>query len=359
MSARVLAVLLLLAGLGALWWIPEAPAERAADDAADSSSLALQPLPIALQGGPSACLPCHTDVVDEWRASMHSQAFTDPQVRAPNQADNFRKTECLPCHAPRPVFAFGIDDATRVLPRTTRQHDGIDCLACHDLGNGHLAGSATFADAPCVPQAEPRLSQPALCAPCHDQHNLVQEWIASPAAARGEDCNSCHMQEIQRPAANGLPARTGRSHRFLGGRDREFAVAGLEVTSEIDADARELIVQLHNRFEAHNLPSDSRNRALDLVVTLRDRSGRALDAIPGLGDERFPGGERGTARLRFRNPYRSSGKTSTQLPAGETAELRVPLEGAASADVEVFYKMQPWIPDSEADWSVEQRVEIP
>jgi len=30
--------------------------------------------------GPSTCLPCHATVVEEWKASMHAQSFTDPQA---------------------------------------------------------------------------------------------------------------------------------------------------------------------------------------------------------------------------------------------------------------------------------------
>ena len=60
----------------------------------------------------------------------------------------------------------------------------------------------------------------------------------------------------------------------------------------------------------------------------------------------------GTARLRFRNPYRSSGDPSTQLPAGETAILDVPLPPeAARARVDIHYKLQPWATDEEAHWS--------
>lgn len=351
MSAKLIVLALLVAGLGALALLPDAPE-------APTPSRAPLALPNGL-GPPNSCLPCHAEVVDEWRASMHSQAFSDPQVRAPEQADNFRKIECLPCHAPRPVFAFGIESGTRVLARGTRRHDGVDCLSCHDMGNGHLAARATHAGAACSPRAEPRLLDQALCAPCHDQHNLHQEWLGSPAAARGEDCISCHMQGVTRPESPGRAARDGFSHRFLGGRDAEFAQAGLELTATVDAEARALVVQLTNTFAAHNLPSDSRNRALDLVVTLRDARGLALPAIEGLGD-RHPGGETGTARLRFRNPYRSSGDPSTQLPAGETAELIVPLPSEARhAQVELHYKLKPWDVDAEAQWSLKRALELP
>ncbi|MHC4846127.1 MAG: hypothetical protein ACYTCU_08200 [Planctomycetota bacterium] len=144
--------------------------------------------------------------------------------------------------------------------------------------------------------------------------------------------------------------RAGRSHRFLGGRDMEYVLEGLTLDHEIDRDANELVVSLTNVFAGHNLPTDSRNRALDLVVSLLDLRGTELP--PTADEERDPGSERGTARRRFRNPYRSSGKPNTQLPAGETATLRVPIQpDAVRARIELVYKLEPWIPDDEAHWT--------
>ena len=63
--------------------------------------------------------------------------------------------------------------------------------------------------------------------------------------------------------------------------------------------------------------------------------------------------------MRFRNPYRSSGKSSTQLPAGQTARLELPLDsGARRAVVELFYKLEPWIDDAEAHWSERLDVDL-
>ena len=88
------------------------------------------------------------------------------------------------------------------------------------------------------------------------------------------------------------------------------------------------------------------------MVTLLDMRGTGLP--PPADEERDPGAERGTARMRFRNPYRSSGKPSTQLPAGESATLIVPLRpGAVRARIELVYKLSPWVPDSESDWTYE------
>ena len=305
---------------------------------------------------PNSCAACHPAVVEEWRASMHALAFTDPQVRHPAQSDDFRKTECLPCHASAPVFGHGIEPGSRVLARSARRHDGIDCSSCHGLPEGGVAASRAGLGGACRPTFRRELSSQALCAPCHDQHNTHQEWIASPAAAAGDSCLDCHMPRARREGAEVGAPRSGRSHRMFGGRDREFALQGLRLQATLADDGSLLRVELHNRFAAHNLPTDSRNRALDLVVTLFDDRGAELPPIDGLGD-RHPGGETGTARLRFRNPYRSSGKSSTQIPAAETARLDVPLGPAAKrALIELFYKLEPWIGDEQAAWS--ERIEM-
>jgi len=351
MNARAVAGLLLLAGLGAV--LSGLPDEDAPGDALGSSASAAAP--DTPSGAADSCLPCHAAVVEEWRASMHSQAFLDPQVRAPDQADDFRKTECLPCHAPLPVFMYGIEPDTRVVERIERRHEGVDCLACHGLPDRSVAATRPGLQAACRPVLREDLGSQALCAPCHNQHGTHDEWRASPAFAEGRTCIDCHMPRVLREGQEAGAPRSGRSHRTFGGRDREFALEGLAVEHERTSDG--LLVRLVNRFAAHNLPTDSRNRALDLVVTLFDARGAELphaDAAP-----RHPGGERGTARLRFRNPYRASGDPSTQLPAGQTGSLLVPLPPeAASARIELLYKLQPWIDDSLAHWSLEQQVDL-
>ncbi|MFT7463786.1 MAG: hypothetical protein ACI9EF_002133 [Pseudohongiellaceae bacterium] len=346
MNPRALIGVALLGGVVAgLLWIPDGGSA----DAPLATSAGNIAAPV--YSSPSDCAECHPQVVAEWRESMHSQAFTDPQVRKPSQSDNFRKSECLPCHASAPVFAFGIEEDTRVLARAERRQDGIDCNSCHGLPEGGVAASRAGLNGPCLPTYRDTLSSPSLCAPCHNQHQTHDEWRVSPAAAAGQNCRDCHMTRLRRePPSAGAP-RSGRSHKFLGGRNKDFALAGLSLTHKVDHEASTLTVTLVNEFAGHNLPSDSRNRALDLVVTVRDALGVEAAPIEGLGD-RFPGGATGTARLRFRNPYRSSGKTTTQIPAGEQRELVVPFaDNAQSASVELLYKLEPWIPDTEAFWN--------
>lgn len=319
----------------------------------DDEPRALAPVTGDTQGfrlaGPTTCLPCHADVVAEWRGSMHAAAFTDPQVRAPDQADNFRKQECLPCHAPRPIFEHGIAQGTRTLARVERRADGVDCLSCHQVATGVAAMRAGLSGA-CQPVYRAELGTHQQCYSCHNQHNTHDEWLISPAAAGGQDCQSCHMPRVTRTAPEVGAPRAGRSHRFLGGRDKDYLLDGISLEHTLDRDAASLTVTLANTFAGHNLPTDSRNRALDLVVSLFDQRGTALP--PPDGESRDAGGERGTARLRFRNPYRSSGLPSTQLPAGESATLVVPVPATAvRARIELVYKLSPWVPDSAAHWT--------
>jgi len=351
MSARTVAGVALLALLGAAVVLL---ARGAHDGAAGGSATLPGAGPTVALGGPSTCLPCHAQVVDEWKASMHAVAFTDPQVRGPEPAGsvNFSKQECLPCHAPAPVFTAGIVRDTRVLARVERRADGVDCLSCHGLPDGVAASRAGLTGA-CRPVQRAELSTELVCQACHNQHQTHDEWRASPAAAAGKDCLDCHMAKVERTGAEASAPRTGASHRFLGGRDREFALSGLTLAGRVEG--RELVATLHNDFAGHNLPTDSRNRALDLVVTVFDARGREIG--PPAGEAREPGCEAGTARLRFRNPYRASGLPSTQLPAGQRAEVRVTLPpGATRATVELFYKLEPWIEDRGAHWT--QRLEM-
>ncbi len=348
MNVRAVAGLALLAAVaGAIVLLPRA--------GHGSSGSGLPPS--LLDGGlagPTTCLPCHAAVVDEWRASMHAASFTDPAVRAPDQSDNFQKQECLPCHAPAPIFEHGIAKDSRAFAREERRFDGVDCLSCHAVPEG-VAASRPGLTAACRPAFRAELATQQICYACHNQHNTHDEWRDSPAARENRDCLTCHMAPVARGAGEAGGPRAGASHRFPGGRDRDFALAGLEVTSSVDREAARLRVELHNAFAGHNLPTDSRNRALDLVVTLHDARGEALPAPAG--ERRDPGCEAGTARLRFRNPYRQSGDPNTQIPAGQSAVLSVPLPPAATrAVVRLVYKLSPWIPDGEAHWSWEQEV---
>ena len=293
------------------------------------------------------CETCHPEVYAEWKASWHAKAWTDPFVRAKDQSDNFKKKDCIPCHAPRPVFERGIRPGERVVERASNREDGVDCFSCHKLPRSGFAATRKV-EGPCGPVYHPDLETVAVCAPCHNQHNTVDEWVASPERLKKSGCNDCHMPEKERPGRDGGSPKSGRDHTFPGGHDPEYLKTAFTLVHSLSSEtgSPRLIVRLQNDACAHNLPADSRHRALDLILTYFDEGGVPLQALDGKRDY---GQEAGTYRLRFRNPYRSEyGMKNTQIPAGEEAvlETEVP-EGVDRARIEVIYKLTPFMRDDE------------
>jgi nitrate/TMAO reductase-like tetraheme cytochrome c subunit len=145
------------------------------------------------------CAQCHRDVYDEWHGSHHQIAYLNPEVRA--LSEDFRNKDCQACHLPRPVAMTGYGQ--RVLPRQTQPDEGVSCLTCHLGKDGEILGRNGVPAAPCAPQASPELVAMDLCGSCHNQHQTTDQWRASDFAKRGQDCNSCHMPQVERKLADG------------------------------------------------------------------------------------------------------------------------------------------------------------
>lgn len=325
MTARTALGLLVLAAAGAALFAvfrPEAPASPARSFASSTE-----------------CRACHAEVWAEWEASWHARSWNDPEVRA--LSNDFANTDCIDCHAPRPVFETGVGQ--RVLPRAARRQEGVDCLACHALSGadeGRMAGTLERLDVACRPKDVPALSTPELCAPCHDQHETVRQWRATSYAARGVDCIDCHM-----PFRDGDPAR-GREHALHGGHALELLQAAVALRATRVAGT--VRIEVENVGAGHHFPTDERSRAADIFW-------RPLGE--GAGPWRF--------LYRFRSPYRDElGVSDTLLAAHETRAIA--LEDAAAAgpvEVALFYKLTPyWAdperPDPESEARLVARVEL-
>lgn len=267
------------------------------------------------------CRECHEEVFAEWESSQHAQSWTNPDVRA--LSDDFANTNCIDCHAPRPIFDTGL--ANRPLPRNSRRVEGVDCIACHLLPDGRIAGTVDRPAAPCRPTATTELQREEYCAVCHDQHLTVQQWLASEWPSRGMGCIECHM-----PLRDGDPNR-GRDHRCLGGHDLPLVQSAVELRGVME-DGR-WVAELENVGAGHSFPTDERSRAADLFW-------RPLAA---------PGEEPGPWRYfyRFRSPYRHEvDLVDNLLEAHETR--RVPIEDPAAQgpiEVALFYLLSPYYAD--------------
>jgi len=267
------------------------------------------------------CRDCHREVYQEWESSWHAQAWNDPDVRA--LSDDFANTDCIDCHAPRPVFETGVDQ--RVLPRAARRQEGVDCLACHALSGadeGRTAGTLERADAACRPKQVADLSGHAFCATCHNQHQTVTEWLVSRYSAQGIGCIDCHM-----PFRDGDPNR-GRDHRMHGGHSIELVRSAVVLRAWRERGRVE--IEVENVGVGHSFPTDERSRAADVFW-------RPLGA--DAGPWRF--------LHRFRSPYRDElGVTDSLLPPHATFTIALEDPAASGAlEVALFYKLTPYWKD--------------
>ncbi|HEX6885163.1 MAG TPA: multiheme c-type cytochrome [Planctomycetota bacterium] len=294
--------------------------------------------PVAFQSS-TECRACHAEVYGEWESSWHARSWTDPDVRA--LSNDFANTDCIDCHAQRPVFETGLEE--RVLPRAARRVEGVDCIACHALAGpdaGRVAGTLERDDVACRPRAVPELSSAQFCAPCHNQHQTVTEWLASRYAAEGIDCIDCHM-----PFRGGDPNR-GRDHTMHGGHSIELVRSAVALRAR--RNGAEVVVEVENVGAGHSFPTDERSRAADVFW-------RPLTEPRGPWRHLY----------RFRSPYRDEvGLTSTLLVAHETRPI--PLadpEAGGPIEVALFYKLSPYWqdperPDPEREASLVHRLEL-
>lgn len=302
------------------------------------------------------CAECHPKLHEEWQGSWHARAYTDPAFV--KQSNNHALRDCVACHAPRPVFETGAGLYERVLARADRLYEGVDCLSCHLLPDGHLASAREEVDtnAPCAPVYVEQMGTVEVCAPCHNQHDTVDEWRRSPKGQEGVGCRECHLPTEERAPANGAAARLVRTHVMPGGHYPDLIRTSFEVSQAIEEG--HVRVGVTNTHLGHNLPTDDRGRALDLVVTVFDSAG---NLVPQPEPLIKPGQTEGTYRARFRLPYREEliNEPITQIPPGETSAFDWSLPVTSGrAVVELYFKLQPYIPDGHEDSTLVYREEL-
>jgi nitrate/TMAO reductase-like tetraheme cytochrome c subunit len=287
------------------------------------------------------CAECHREIAREVAESWHGQAYTDPDVL--QLSKNFQDTQCISCHAPRPIFERG--DAVvgdRVLARRENREIGIDCISCHLLPDGRVAGTRGLEDAPCRPVAKPVLKRAQFCSGCHNQHKTVDEYMAS-RWAETHTCNDCHMPKVDRPLAEGHPVRKGvMTHRFEGG--HYLWMLKKAATLDVRVEDGKLIVSVTNSGTGHMMPSDARHRSFNLLVTVRDAKGNLLAEQVEIAE--------------YRLYYRQMKRPSTQLAPDETRThtYDLPEDVTGRVKVEFVYCLNP-NQKLDKSWAVVETVE--
>ena len=262
------------------------------------------------------CERCHTAVAEEWRGSLHQQAWTDPVFLGAYAIEPL--PFCRGCHAPMADISNSNDPA-RFL--------GVGCVTCHLEGEhilgvrdlearagGHaVVGSAQFASA-------------SACESCHQfefpipqdasMQDTAREHEQSPQ--RDSSCQDCHM------ASPGQDP-TRRSHRFQVHGDPARLRSSLEVSARLTSP-RSLEVSLRtSAFVGHAVPTGDMFRRLEVQARALGESKESLEPVVlarefrmqrkdqamlriQVGDSRVPAnGEPKTVQLNFAHPVGEAG----------------------------------------------------
>lgn len=288
------------------------PAAQPTDRVHDPLSMPLTPtVKVSDFKSAETCAACHKEHHRQWSLSRHAFAMKDPVFKAlvglRQKARGGREDAfCVQCHSPigtrggEVVPGFSFDALSPVV------QEGVTCEACHkaaEVVRTHNAGLRLDPTGPVRgpfddpemslvhdSQPSPMLETSAFCGSCHDLVELsglplerpFAEWQSSPAAAAGQNCQSCHMPLSQGPVVDGGPARARHSHLFVGiepplgggvvlGEGERAEVDGaiaklldgaaglaIEATGAVTAGEQlDLHLTVDNHIAGHNLPTGS------------------------------------------------------------------------------------------------------
>ncbi len=261
----------------------------------------------------SECATCHQEFYDEWRTTIHSQAWTDPYFQVDWKFDGSQHV-CRNCHTPldkqQPHIILGFRDKDKWDPvmepnpdfDSDLQHEGVTCNACH-LREGKIVGVIGTTDAP---HPVKKLDNPnQVCVRCHvvegerwdaffrfppcgtvaeiqsslTIENKSGEQLVIDTAALG--CAECHMPLVKRPLVEGGEVRNTRQHLWRGGHDPEMVRKALTVEfveeKQPKQEQRLFRLTLTNTGAAHYVPTGTPDRHLTIHLRLLDEQGRVLD----------------------------------------------------------------------------------
>ncbi len=235
------------------------------------------------------CKSCHLDKYQEWSESLHHEAMGPgvygqyPHMNASGVAD------CNECHAPMSEQWEHLRQDGKWVKNAAYDKDllmeGITCAACHlrshqrhgpPLAEGKQSVSqALHGDA----QRTPYFEASEFCKGCHQHNpntlklngktieNTYNEWLESPAYAKGQSCQDCHMPE--------------RRHLWKGIHDPEMTASGVTIEPLLSSetpqigDAFEASLTITNTGTGHMFPTYT-TPAVFLKAAFLDANGRAM-----------------------------------------------------------------------------------
>lgn len=252
-----------------------------------------------------SCGQCHREIYEEWKTSIHSQAYQDPFFHAYWTKDKHIWV-CLNCHTPlenqQPTLVKDIPrgrvEKAHQEPNpdfdAAYQQEGVTCAACH-VRDGAILGPYDDSAAPHPTKFDPSFRTTEICYRCHNVvSGPAQFYNVGPCGTyaeyegkffmkeRGFICQSCHMPEIDRPVAENGPIRRGRQHLWRGGHDPDMVKRAVAIqvaaTPSIPKPGEDfkIILTLVNAGAGHKIPTGDPDRHFTVEFELLDRNGARI-----------------------------------------------------------------------------------
>ena len=243
------------------------------------------------------CAACHQEIYEEWAASMHAKAYIDPLFQAYWRKDN-NIWICLNCHTPlqnqQDFIITGFEKGDIKKPITQKNEDfshelreeGITCATCH-VRDGVILGPYGNIDAPHPTKYDPMFKSTAICDRCHqvpsgktmlyiaNPCNTSEEFHGGPYASKGYVCQTCHMPEVERPAATDSPIKKVRQHLWRGGHNPDMVKRALMVSldKKINNGRIDLILKIKNSWAGHKVPTGDPDRYITIHFDVINKRG--------------------------------------------------------------------------------------
>jgi hypothetical protein len=259
---------------------------------------------------------CHTDIYQQWRQAMMSEAFTHKwdeieyfDLAVPHSEKDAKVAEvkagCNGCHSP---IAYVTADIPPKRPSfNTRANEAVSCEVCHSItgfagdtpynfnyimkpGKTKYATRKSDIQSPAHNiEINPLLKSGDFCGICHNEKSPYDVWVKSthlewkegPYSKEGVQCQDCHMPKVEmRSASMGNLYKDMRAHLFHGAHDKGKLNGVIEI--RINPDIREVepgstvkfTVILYNAKAGHKFPTGSvEDRIAWLEVNAVDAKG--------------------------------------------------------------------------------------
>ena len=252
---------------------------------------------------PIVCSGCHPEIYQQWKGSMHSNAFVDPIFTAlwkigAKETNGLTDKLCGGCHTAVGVLSNDLVFKDNEFQTSDIAKEGVHCDLCHTVTRSSFKDTPTnepenaslilapgnikrgpYKDAE-SPHHETAYSElhtkSEFCANCHQVYHPINnfhiertydEWKFSVYAQKGIQCQDCHMMPIEKaietartltiPKNPGKPCVMGPerdnmfTHEFVGAnftvptllnakKHAGIAVERLKSAAELDVEAEQV-----------------------------------------------------------------------------------------------------------------------